>query len=782
MKTLLLAIVVTALAAQAALAAEEAVKSIEVGTYPQEVKSFYTSTDGLPSNEVLALAVASGKTVYAGTSQGLARLDEGAWRAVDGMTGAPVSLVAAGQAGGKDVVAALFRGNVAVLDGPALPLPGGVNESQCHALAVAEDGTLYLATDKGLWLGREGSFSAAEDLNDALGDQKQVNAVAVSGTNVAVGAVSGLFLLSGGVPQQLFPRQDVRSWAPTDVRAVAFDTQGDLWFASLQGAGKRSGNSWTLYTGDEGLPYNDFTCMAVANGGIWFGTGIGAIRYDGEHWAYRQGRRWLPNDAVTALAVNADGEAWLGTPEGISHIGFRPMTLAEKADFYENEIDKYNRRTEFGYVLEASAAEAGSKDKIIQHDSDNDGLWTAMYGAGECFAYGATKDAKAKERAKAAFEALRFLGEVTRGGSNPAPPGFVARTILPTSGPNPNAEEYTPERDRQKQRGDALWKVVDPRWPTDESGEWYWKSDTSSDELDGHYFLYSVYYDLVADTEEEKARVREHVAALTDHLLEHDFNLVDHDGKPTRWAIYSPSQVNQNSDWFMERGLNSLSILSYLAVAEHITGDSKYREAADYLIKEHSYAQNTLVPKIHNGAGSGNHSDDEMAFMCYYTLLGYEDDPDLRSIYGLSLFRYWRQEEPEMNPFFNFVFASRAIGLSFTSAFGTYEFHPKDDDWLTDSVEQLKRFPLDRFDWGHKNAHRIDIVPLREQVYLFEADDFAGKGYRVNGKVIPVDETFFNHYNYDPWNLNTGGGGRSLADGTVFLLPYYMGLYHGYIE
>ncbi|MCJ7638688.1 MAG: hypothetical protein MUO70_02185, partial [Euryarchaeota archaeon] len=32
-------------------------------------------------------------------------------------------------------------------------------------------------------------------------------------------------------------------------------------------------------------------------------------------------------------------------------------------------------------------------------DSDNDGLWTSMYGAGECFAYAATKDPKAKERA-----------------------------------------------------------------------------------------------------------------------------------------------------------------------------------------------------------------------------------------------------------------------------------------------------------------------------------------------------------------------------------------------
>ena len=38
-------------------------------------------------------------------------------------------------------------------------------------------------------------------------------------------------------------------------------------------------------------------------------------------------------------------------------------------------------------------------------------------------------------------------------------------------------------------------------------------------ELDGHYFFYPLYYDLVADTVEEKERVREVVRDLTDHLV-----------------------------------------------------------------------------------------------------------------------------------------------------------------------------------------------------------------------------------------------------------------------
>jgi hypothetical protein len=36
-------------------------------------------------------------------------------------------------------------------------------------------------------------------------------------------------------------------------------------------------------------------------------------------------------------------------------------------------------------------------------------------------------------------------------------------------------------------------------------------------------FFYGLYYDLVADTDEERARVRERVAAIVDHLIEHNF-------------------------------------------------------------------------------------------------------------------------------------------------------------------------------------------------------------------------------------------------------------------
>src|SRR5580765_840473 len=87
-----------------------------------------------------------------------------------------------------------------------------------------------------------------------------------------------------------------------------------------------------------------------------------------------------------------------------------------------------------------------------------------MYGAGECFA-AATGSEPARHRVTAAFEALRFLATVTQGGPHSPPRGFVARTVVPASDPDPNLRDG-PDRDRiMRETRDRLWKTMDPRWP-----------------------------------------------------------------------------------------------------------------------------------------------------------------------------------------------------------------------------------------------------------------------------------------------------------------------------
>lgn len=671
-----------------------AAQPLRVGIFHQEVRTEFTSADGLPSDDVRQVWIDARGQVRALTAAGAVRFDGRRW------------------------------------------IPEAATPPPAHR-AQGPDGSIAEARPDGLFLRRKGR--AAE---------------------------------------RLLPYDGRRSWAVRDVRGVAFDGRGRLWFCSPQGVGVLENGRWTLYTPSEGLPYDDFTSIAAgADGVVWFGVTVGAIRFDGTHWSYRQGRRWLPHDEVRSIAVEPDGTAWIATAGGISRISRRPMTLAEKARFFEEEIDRRHRRTPYGFVHPVIVARPGDASEFTQTDSDNDGLWTAMYGAGECFAYAATGDEAARRRARQAFEALRFLSLVTQGGSHPAPKGFVARSILPASGPDPNLRD-SPERDRRRQASDRLWKIIVPRWSLSADRNWYWKSDTSSDELDGHFFFYAAYYDHVARAEEERREVREHVAAIADHLLVHNYALVDHDGRPTRWAVFGPDELNHNRDWWQERGINSLSILSYLRTAFHITRDARYDRAARALVERHGYAMNAMIVKSHHGPGGGNQSDDEMIFMNFYNLIRYETDPDLKMKYLLAFRHHFENEMPEMNPLFNFLYAAVARGAYFEDAFGRVDLSPP-AGWLEDAVDTLRRLPLDRFDWAHRNSHRKDLVPLPAHM---RADASHRYGMRNNGKVLPADERYFSHWNHDPWQLDTGGDGRVLSDGTVFLLPYYLGLYHRFLE
>ncbi len=788
----------------------ESTQSAAVGTYPQEMRTAYTTAEGLPSDDVLSIAVTESGEVYAGTTKGLATFDGSAWAPVAEVPANPVTTLLPTPRGLYVAVGnEIFLGDSAnfalrsTLYSPVVSLVyESAKEEEKSLIAAISDGIVK----PGAVVTPVGAFSGGfgETILDAAWDKKDsINEIVAYGDILYIATDSGAFVASlrdlmaptatdpslrlfqstgttsKSLARPIVPRSGSTGWAPADVRALVLHDDL-LVLAAPQGVAMENGDgTWDLYTGRDGLPYNDFTSIDVApDGRLWLGTTKGAIHFDGNHWAYRAGKRWLPNVEVRDVAATADG-AWIATAGGVSHIQFKPMTFAEKAKFYEDEIDQYHRRTPYEYVAGVSLEAPGDKSTFVQHDTDNDGQYTGLYGAGECLAYAATGDPKAKERATKAFEALAFLSEVTQSGSNPAPKGFIARTVLPTDGPNPN-DENTPEKDRKKQESDALWKVIVPRWPTSGDGKWYWKTDASSDELDGHFLLYALYFDHVAESDVEKARAREVTARVMDHLIEHNFKLVDHDGLPTRWANFSPESINGDPDWWAERGLNSLSLLTYLTITHHVTGEQKYRDIFDDLVKNHHYDLNGMVaPKLQAGPGSYVQFDDKMAFMNYYHLIRYEKDPEVLRMFQNSIFYYWQIEQYERNPFFNFVYAACCLGQGMQTQWGVTDLSPT-GKWLEDSVDTLKRFPLDLVQWPVENSHRIDLLPLPSHVR--EPGQAEGKGYRVDNYVIPIDERNSLSFSEDAWALDDkDSNGKRMKDGAPYLLGYYLGLYHGFI-
>ena len=167
------------------------------------------------------------------------------------------------------------------------------------------------------------------------------------------------------------------------------------------------------------------------------------------------------------------------------------------------------KRTPFGYISEVTLPEAGVKERIQYHDSDNDGLWTSMYGA--------------ESPLPLRLLGIRCCTQGTPGISSfgipsgshsegpTLPPGYVAHAHPINDLADPNDGRLERDKRFAKER-DSLWKVYEPRWPVS-AMKVVLKSDTSSDELDGHFFFYPLYYDLVAQTDDEKMAVRKVVAA-----------------------------------------------------------------------------------------------------------------------------------------------------------------------------------------------------------------------------------------------------------------------------
>lgn len=611
----------------------------------------------------------------------------------------------------------------------------------------------------------------------------------IFGNGFAIGCDKGLFIFDKEKKDwtAIFPKDEKYSWSLRDVAAVVVDSNGNLWFGAEQGVGKYDGKSWKLFTGKEGLPYNHFTCAAAdPNGEVWFGTKKGAIRVENDYFYYRFSRRWLPNDFVTDITVDKNGTAWIATKKGVSQIVSTPMTFEEKATFFTKQTeDRHNR---MGFIAPNKLKEPFNVDSYELSISDNDGMYTSMYGAAQAFRYALTGDKEAKALADRSFKACKWLVDITH------EPGFPARVIIPIDFEEPVNEIYSREYNLRAQKRDPFWKDIYPRFPKSKDGNWMWKCDTSSDELAGHYFFYGIYHDLVAETPEEKAAVKQVVADITDHLVRNGFLLRDHDGKPTRWGNFSPEFCNSVWGWD-QRGLNSMMMLSFLNVASHVTGDGKYEETAALLRKKHNYHINAMHAKEFFPPNNVVPWDNNLSLMSLYGLINYEQDPELLLMYREALQNAWLHISKQKNAFWNSIYGALCQKFSVDEARGL--FNPKVvfpgnplyaphkskefntwDARTADIVETLERIPLDLVGYEMDNTHRLDVIIDKTP------GQKAGMGWRYDSYAVPVDERGHVRQDRDGFALlyREVGGGNSEQEGTFYLLPYYMSLYHKLIE
>ncbi len=507
--------------------------------------------------------------------------------------------------------------------------------------------------------------------------------------------------------------------------------QGSRLFVSTdRGLGVLRGMALTTLRGPEGLPYEDTTCLAAGFGDdLWIGTSRGAIRMVNDELHYFGAQHWLPGDYVRAIAV-VDRLVCIATDGGLGIIRYEPYTLARKAAYFERELEEWGFKR-LGFVHKLYWA--GDKERWWREISDNDGGNTAHYLAAMSFKYAATGDEQARAEALEAFRAMVWLGDITR------KPGFIARSVWSVKG----------DQGQRSTRGSG---PLPAKWYPTEDGLWIWKGDTSSDEVNGHYYAVCVFHDLAAKGR-EKERAREHIAGITSHIIDNGWVLRDMDGKPTRWGRWDPEYLLRPYG-FESRGLNGLEAQTYVTAAFALTGEAKYEAGLQQLLKwrYHTY---TVRQKMTFPPDSIVPWDDELGFWCYYTILRYARDPELKSIYRRSLERSWEVQRMQQVPFFNF----------------TYGALTGNDCEAPQAVQHLREWSLDLVNHYYHNSHRHDLFPRRGYV------PYAGGTRAISPRESEAKWGSRSALQYDG-----GEGGHGVTPPIGWLEDYWMGRYYGFIE
>ena len=686
--------------------------------FPQKFCDFYYASNGLLSDKALCLGAGNDGTVFIGTDCGLNFTKE------DGSFGSFAC-------GSVDMI---------------------------HVIGE----NVYFTSDKTLYVYNGGKISEVEIFDEKI--------TGISGENeLLVITSSMLYRLADGKYAPFYPADlPAQGLKISNGQLISFYNRALCIFA-----GKRK--HWmNIYPEHSTMPEFKINCVEFdkALGFIWLGTDKGAFIYDNRSgWYGHKEINCLPEEEIFSIRFIDDGRVilssdaglivikngaakylpalkwaccekindaiaignaiWTATDEGVSKITEKEMTLEEKADYCFELTEKYFVRTD-GYVTGLKEIENFDISTGSPSITDNDGLWTHTYLGGLCYCYAVTKNEKVLEAARRSMHAMVNLTKIS------GIKGFTARAL-----------RYEGEKGYGNlDRGD--WQ----EWHKAPDGVTEWLGETSSDEMTGHFFGFSLYYDLCAN-DEEKALIREVICDITDHIIEHDYRLCDIDGKPTTWAIWNASELNNNSMWMWEKCVNSLEILTFLDVAYHVSGDEKYRKEFMRLAINEHFLINAAQHKRDDARIT--HIDDNLGFLCTATILRIEKDEAIRKYLLMGMKHHWDYERNEKSPLFNLIY-------------GAFTDEMCDIDT---AIKSLRDMTVDFSGRRALNSKRRNLVYDTEQERWGENPQL----------VTPLDYDEKICYNYDTNPYRTDwGNGTSTCSPSCYILPYWFGRYFGLIE
>lgn len=556
----------------------------------------------------------------------------------------------------------------------------------------------------------------------------------------------------------------------------------------------------------DGFPYplpsakSDYTCFAAGDDSVmWYGGKTGVTRYDpnGESLEdkimYFSAHRYLPHHAVDAIL--ADGkDLWALAGDKVSHIEMLTLTAEEKAEILLEETNNYVMRR--GMVSQRDLREHRNYESRYPYAAcDNDGLFTSGYAVGEMFRYATLREKlgedhprvkDARKNATKACEACLLLMYI-----HGRPEGFIARSYHVTGEPVPDdgifykregKTAHCIETTYAKENG-RVGEEVPCDYPVPErlaalyrdlgytDDDIYYKADTSSDEVTGHFLQMKFAHDFLAEGDPELDElIKDACKRTTLHIINHGFEFCESSGKPTTWAKWSKNYFENDPIGYVDAPLNSSEMLVYLKITMYITGEKGlWQETYDKLISE-GYAD--LGPKHYDRFYQGAmrekvnpeedlmYGDNMLALMTYWMLCTLEDNEELLEKYRAA-FRSWS----------GLILREHTPGYDFMYKLGVPDADidiEKDAKWFT-------HFETNRL-LASVNSRRHDVAVKLGRNYDEKRE------YEISALLMP-NERHVSKYDRNPYDLFMGENrGTCIESCYIYTYAYWIGRYYGFID
>ncbi len=280
------------------------------------------NTPALKDNGIRSVRTTDDGTVVVSTSRGGVSVKRGddwrTWTMADGLS--QNEIMDALYDRDERLWVATENAGISVVGGKGKPLHfdvrNGLPSNVTYSLLLDRAGSVWAATAGGLVRfddGRPRVYGKATGLPEA-----PVFRVFQDNAGVLhVGTESGVYRLQGGrfAPESLLLPND-------GMPSLTQDAAGNLWVGTINNGLLRLGKSGVeRFTSMRGLPNNRVAALLVdREGSLWAGTNGGLLRLSDAPFTNYNGDQGLSDDYVRALAESRDGALWVGTSRGLNRI------------------------------------------------------------------------------------------------------------------------------------------------------------------------------------------------------------------------------------------------------------------------------------------------------------------------------------------------------------------------------------------------------------------------------------------------------------------------------